>query len=975
MNGTNIDCRPCPVGTACVGGATLLELPIEPAYFRLSNTTLDVQKCTDFAANCSGTAGTFRCQSSSGCRGSSCAPGLTGIFCQLCDKPGDGTLVHYVKASDDTIAHCKACGSSTGITIGIGILLIIALLVAVAGMSWGMRKLHADPDRSARVKYYWQTFTPNVKLKLVLGFYLTATKIDEVYDVSMPRDVKDICASISSVVTFGLTGVATTPLECMGLGGYVPKLVFWMLVPLIVIVVIVAVIALVRMVKRHAGGNPPAETLLEQTLPPALMILFLAYPKVTQIAFEAFPCHKFESDSLGWLKADVSIKCGSPAHSSATGVAWLAISLYPVGLISINAMLLFKARQAIVDGIETPLTRAIGFLHKEYDPICFWWEIPEMVRRFLLVGLFVVIEPGKMIQLALGTIVSAVYLLVQLQAHPYKDPANDALASASSFSLLMVFICSIFYKYAALTDNEDLRAKMSLEQQEDYIMPSVPLSVILILSVAGSIVAAGLISVSQVMSEARKQSKLRRLKFVQSGNPVVLESLVDEQAYHLFLSHSWPAAQDRMRIVKARFLEALPSCRTFLDVDDLKSGSGTAEVDQSNCILVFCTAQYFTKQNSLKELYRAVVQRRPILAMLEPDATQEGGLNQAAVEALITNTALDKFKLRKKWVEWKEQGSLLPNAFAHAPDEADVRAALFAIPPVEWNRLPHFQDVTIRKIAQDGILGGNGGELYLQGEAAMGKVSLPPPLNGREFHLFCSAHNAGAVERAIELKEADVWVTQGKKESASLTYTTDVTKLALCDHMLVLLDERTWTSGEDTAKFVDDIHAAMRAGVHLNCIHEFPSVVGPPRHECEFGLMFSDDWTPAHLLHGPKNIYKEIAFALKGTEWRKPGLVAIASKLAMSAGEHRPIEFNVPDTYEPATGPNPWLSARHEKSQPEPAPTQPMGKEPAQAEVLGVANLAKQPEPVNQISDRIKSWVTDRISPAPAPAVDYDLNA
>jgi hypothetical protein len=28
-----------------------------------------------------------------------------------------------------------------------------------------------------------------------------------------------------------------------------------------------------------------------------------------------------------------------------------------------------------------------------------------------------------------------------------------------------------------------------------------------------------------------------------------------------------PAAQDRMRAVKARLLECLPSCRTFLDVD------------------------------------------------------------------------------------------------------------------------------------------------------------------------------------------------------------------------------------------------------------------------------------------------------------------------------------------------------------------------------------------------------------------------
>ena len=54
-------------------------------------------------------------------------------------------------------------------------------------------------------------------------------------------------------------------------------------------------------------------------------------------------------------------------------------------------------------------------------------------------------------------------------------------------------------------------------------------------------------------------------------------------------------------------------------------------------------------------------------------------------------------------------------------------------------------------------------ELYRQGEAATGKVTLPPPLMGREFHLFCSPHNAGANERAEELKAADVWVTKGKK--------------------------------------------------------------------------------------------------------------------------------------------------------------------------------------------------------------------
>jgi len=187
----------------------------------------------------------------------------------------------------------------------------------------------------------------------------------------------------------------------------------------------------------------------------------------------------------------------------------------------------------------------------------------------------------------------------------------------------------------------------------------------------------------------------------------------------------------------------------------------------------------------------------------------------------------------------------------------------------------------------------------LQGEAATAKVSLPPPHKGREFHLFCSEFNAGSSEVAEELKAASVFVTKGKKASAALTYTPDVSKLASCDHMLVLLDSRTWTSGQVTAKFIEHIHAAMRLGVHINCVHEFPSAVGPPRHECEFGLMFDDDWTPAHLTSGPTNLYKEIALALKGDEWRQPGLVALAGKLAASIAPHAPISFDVPKDYEP----------------------------------------------------------------------------
>jgi len=106
--------------------------------------------------------------------------------------------------------------------------------------------------------------------------------------------------------------------------------------------------------------------------------------------------------------------------------------------------------------------------------------------------------------------------------------------------------------------------------------------------------------------------------------------------------------------------------------------------------------------------------------------------------------------------------------------------------------------------------------------------------------------------------------------------------------MLVLLDARTWTSGEDSFQLGLHVEEAFRSGVHLCCAHEAPSLLGPPRSASEFSLIF--DATPDHLCgrDGPANLYREIATTLLSDEWRKPGLAALASKLAETPPERQP---------------------------------------------------------------------------------------
>ena len=56
---------------------------------------------------------------------------------------------------------------------------------------------------------------------------------------------------------------------------------------------------------------------------------------------------------------------------------------------------------------------------------------------------------------------------MQVQASPYKVMANDFLASASSFCLVVFFLCATAFKYMVLSSLPDIQKKMSI------VVPSV----------------------------------------------------------------------------------------------------------------------------------------------------------------------------------------------------------------------------------------------------------------------------------------------------------------------------------------------------------------------------------------------------------------------------------------------------------------------------------------------------------------------
>ena len=888
-------CLPCPVGTNCTSpGNTRDALPIKAGFWRKSNGTVDVRACADAAIGCS--VGQSECaQTRSGCAGGTdsnvpCRPGLTGIFCIVC---ANSTAQHphfYAAASDTSPATCSPCEEAFVLPF---IAAVTAAIAPSALVLLGLRLPRTWRKRAAR---QFQVLDLSVKLKQTFSFYQIACKVGVVYEVTLPAAVAAFLSSFEIAITFGFD--VTTPFECFGAGSYLQRLQFWIFAPLVLSIALFVCGTVLKRGRWRKG--------MLWALPLVIKLMFLLYTTVNLRAFEAFRCYDFGVDGR-WLMADVKVACESPEHETIKGWAWLAIFLYPIGWTTTTALLLFIERKSILGRQKpTALSRALSFVYSEFEPAFFWWEVLEMARRFLLVGLMSIVLQGSIVQLVIAALFGILYLILQLQAKPYKEPSNDYVALASTASLSVLLWSCVVLKVGVLTDTPEVDAILPPRLRTNFNVPSALLSVVIFASVVFILAISMLIAIHQMRQDLRRRAaearaaKARRLRYC-ANNAEVLPPALPGGHFHLFLSHTWAQGEEAMRTVKLRLLELMPDARVFLDKDDLKTGAGAEYIDVSSSMLCFCTKKYFESRACARELLRAVLRGKPLITVMEPDASR-GGLMRRDIVRLLTVERYPPHNRKdapasQDWVaRWALDHEVAEWGYAAVPTGEQIVDALFKHSPIEWNRFSAFQDVTMRLVAERVLLDKNRGAVYVQGE--VGSQALVPPAltRGRTYHLYCSPHNLGASAVGAELSGLVPESTKSSSAS-SLKVTTTLADLDQCEHMLLYLTSTTWTSGKASSAFTREVEQAQRLGVHLLLVHEFPSAMdddASTRGACDFNDFWNDGWTPKHLLAGEANVYKQIAIALKPGAWRAAGLATVFMKMVEDGGERMPIEVSSP---------------------------------------------------------------------------------
>jgi hypothetical protein len=199
------------------------------------------------------------------------------------------------------------------------------------------------------------------------GFYAIVTKVETVYEVILPPKVEAILALISFTIDLGM-GSFTSVMTCVDLRGFETRLVFWMLLP----PVLIGVILFGTTVRLCYEQRLSREAFAQVSAHPMLVVTFIFYPLIANVAFEAFSCHE-SLDGHRYLMADVAIDCGSDYYKQVNRLAWLAVFIYVFGVFGVVCLLLFCARKAITRQTPTLLSSSLAFLYREYEPWAFWW--------------------------------------------------------------------------------------------------------------------------------------------------------------------------------------------------------------------------------------------------------------------------------------------------------------------------------------------------------------------------------------------------------------------------------------------------------------------------------------------------------------------------------------------------------------------------------------------------------------------------
>jgi hypothetical protein len=167
-----------------------------------------------------------------------------------------------------------------------------------------------------------------------------------------------------------------------------------------------------------SDNNHEQAHIINQHIWCALLLSYLVLPPVANKQLQSLDCIPFHHDESSYLRVDTAINCNSENYKSfQVGVSFFIALYQTVPLVWI--VLLYRFRESLVPPTSSNDRKlalyirdrdhsldALRFLFNDYKCEKYWFEVAEMYRRILFVGILPLVSPVSATRASLGVVLS-----------------------------------------------------------------------------------------------------------------------------------------------------------------------------------------------------------------------------------------------------------------------------------------------------------------------------------------------------------------------------------------------------------------------------------------------------------------------------------------------------------------------------------------------------------------------------------------
>jgi hypothetical protein len=186
----------------------------------------------------------------------------------------------------------------------------------------------------------------------------------------------------------------------------------------------------------------------------ALLLSYLVLPPVAMKHFQALDCIPFSHDGSSDLRADPSIDCASNKYLNfRIHVAFFVVLYQSIPIVWF--ILLYRKRKKLHQRDKTDILLALyvrdqdksldalRFLFNDYLPARWWFEVVEIYRRTLFVGILPLISPEASVRASVGIILGVMSVAFYREEQPFRVSFTNFIAFIAQYVILLVYYCGL----------------------------------------------------------------------------------------------------------------------------------------------------------------------------------------------------------------------------------------------------------------------------------------------------------------------------------------------------------------------------------------------------------------------------------------------------------------------------------------------------------------------------------------------------